>query len=118
MLLAIVIEPRAGDAVFQYHFWFNLKSDAAEAPSLNAARAFLAEQLAGGGITAFKLLRNTLAPDGTQMPRFLAWIEFADREQFNATFGELRHEGIHLGPHGELMRMVADFRVEFTESCE
>ena len=48
--------------------------------------------------------------------RYLALIEFSDRDHFTAAFGQLRSDGIHHGAHGELMRMVSDFRVEFTET--
>jgi hypothetical protein len=103
---------------FQYHLWFNLKLDASEAEALCAARSFLAEQLASGQITAFRLLRNTAESANALLPRYLALIDFTDRDRFSAAFSDLRRAGIHHGSHGELMRMVSDFRVEFTETLE
>ena len=103
---------------FQYHLWFNLKPDASEASALGLVRTFLTSQLAAAQIAAFRLLRNTSESTNTLLPRYLALIEFNDREHFSAAFDDLRSGGIHNGSHGELMQMVADFRVEFTESTE
>lgn len=101
---------------FQYHLWFNLKADASEEEALGAARTFLNEQLAAGQIATFRLLKNTAPATKTSLPRHWALVEFTGREQFSAAFSELRRGGIHHGAHGELIRMVSDFRVEFTES--
>jgi hypothetical protein len=111
-------EPSASRSQFQYHLWFNLKPDASESEALRAARSFLAQQLASGQIAAFRLLRNTSESANTLLPRHLALIDFTDREHFSAAFSDLRRDGIYHGSHGELMRMVSDFRVEFTETPE
>jgi len=105
-------------ARFQYHFWFNIKPDASESGALAVARSFLTAQVESGQIAAFRLLRNTEERPNTILPRYLALIEFTDREHFSKAFSDLRGAGIHQGAHGELMRMVADFRVEFTEMPE
>jgi hypothetical protein len=112
----MMVDRSVSQARFQYHLWFNLKPGASEAGALAAAQSFLAAQLASGQIAAFRLLRNTGERPNTILPRYLALIEFTDREHFSKAFSDLRGAGIHLGPHGELMRMVADFRVEFTDA--
>ena len=108
----------ASQSRFQYHLWFNLKPDASEAAAFVVARSFLTEQLATGRIAGFRLLRNTSEPASTILPRYLALIEFTDRDHFSTAFSDLRRDGIHHGSHGELMQMVSDFRVEFTETPE
>jgi hypothetical protein len=103
---------------FQYHLWFNLKPEAEEATALAAARSFLSEQLSSGNLTGFRLVRNAADPQTAKLPRYLALIDYQNRDQFDDAFSALRRVGIHLGNHGELMKMVSDFRVEFTEDLE
>ncbi len=103
---------------FQYHLWFNLKPGALEAAAIQVARTFLNERVSTGQISAFRLLRNADEPANVNLPRFLALIDFRDRQHFSTAFSGLRRDGIHTGFRGELMRMVSDFRVEFTETLE
>ena len=103
---------------FHYHLWFNLKPDASEEEAIQVARTFLNEQVSTGQISAFRLLRNADEPANVNLPRFLALIDFRDRHHFSTAFSALRRDGIHSGFHGELMRMVSDFRVEFMETLE
>ena len=117
-MVSDVPDSSASQSRFQYHLWFNLKPDASEAAAFVVARSFLTEQLATGRIAGFRLLRNTSEPASTILPRYLALIEFTDRDHFSTAFSDLRRDGIHHGSHGELMQMVSDFRVEFTETPE
>lgn len=102
--------------MIHYHVWFTLRPGVDEAAGLAAAAAFQAELSAAGRVARCTLTRNTAEPGKSLLPRYHALFEFADDAQMDATFAAQRTAGIHSGAHGELLRLVAEFKVEVFRS--
>ena len=98
--------------MIHYNIWFNLRTDAEEAESLNTVREFLSGLYVAGSIAGFQLLKNSGDAAKTQMLRFQALIEFCDDAQFSTAFSAQAARGIHTGLHGRVMALVSDFRIE------
>jgi hypothetical protein len=98
--------------MLHYHVWFDLKPEIAEADGLRVIHDFLSKLMAERKIAAFRLLKNTATKPDTVLASYDAQIEFNDDAQFAAAFDDLRSLGIHAGPHGEIIQIVADFSAD------
>jgi hypothetical protein len=98
--------------MIHYHVWFSLKPEIAESDALAHARAFIAELCEQGRLIRGTVLKNNGAPPSSALPPYHVVFEFHDEAHMNASISGKREEGIHVGPHGHLMRSVAEFRVE------
>lgn len=98
--------------MIHYHVWFSLKPEVAETDALAHARAFIAELGEKGRLIRGTVLKNNGAPPHSSLPPYHLLFEFRDEAHMNAVIFGKREEGIHAGPHGQLIRSIADFRVE------
>jgi hypothetical protein len=98
--------------MIHYHVWFNLKPEVAEPAGLDVVAQFLTRLSAAGEATGFQLLRNLGRPPRSKLPAYHALVEFADAEALSAAMQQQAGRGIHSGPHGAVIDVVADFHVE------
>lgn len=98
--------------MIHYHVWFSLGAEVAESDVLAQAFAFIAELREQGLHIRGRVLKNDGTPLHSALPPYHVLFEFRDEAQMNVAISGKREEGIHVGPHGQLMRSVAEFRVE------
>ncbi|GAB5559523.1 MAG: hypothetical protein SynsKO_11700 [Synoicihabitans sp.] len=99
-----------------YHVWFHFKPEIGDLAGLEIANRFLAE-MRGRGVRS-RLMKNRGDAAKSKLDRFHASFEFDTQEQMNAAFEKKTNEGIHTGPHGELIRAVGAFHVEVFDDLE
>ena len=98
--------------MLHYYVWFDLKPAIVEPDAIRVVQRFLSELLAERKIAAFRVLKNTATKPDTVLASYAALIEFNDDAHFAAAFDDLRRIGIHTGPHGEIIEIVADFNAD------
>jgi hypothetical protein len=98
--------------MIHYHVWFSLKPEVSEVNGLRFAHAFIDELKGRGVLLRGAVLKNTGSPPKSRLARYHAMFEFRDDEQMASAFAGKRSEGIHHGPHGQLMEVVSEFHVE------
>ena len=87
----------------------------ADADVLAAARRFLDELKALGQVRAYRILCITSPGNFAGLPRFQAIVDYASKEELDASFAFMRQPGkMTDGAHGELISRVTDFRVSFS----
>jgi hypothetical protein len=102
-------------AMIHYNVWFALKDGTEEKSGLATVSRFLMGLCTGGEVAAFRLLRNTGKAGHTKLPQYHAIVEFADLAAMSQAMGNQVARGIHNGAHGEIVKVVRDFRVEIFE---
>ena len=96
-----------------YQVFFSAKPETDEAPLIAATRALAVELTAAGKIRSHRLLRVTNSASFTGRPRFQLIVDCADQPALDSAMAHIR-AGIHEGPHGEILRLVSDFKVSFS----
>ncbi len=96
-----------------YNVRFSLKEGVAESSGVAVVESFLLELCAHGEAARFRIEREGADARGV---RFLASIEFPDDASLARAMKNQEERGIHRGTHGEVVRIVRDFKVEFVRS--
>jgi hypothetical protein len=96
-----------------YHVFFSAKSEADEPPLIAATHALAAELTAAGKIRSHRFLRVSNSASFTELPRFQLIVDCADQPSLDTAMAHIRAR-IHEGPHGEILRLVGDFKVCFS----
>jgi hypothetical protein len=96
-----------------YHVFFSAKSEADEPPLIAATHALAAELTVAGKIRSHRFLRVTNAASFAGLPRFQLIVDCTDQPALDAAMAHIRAR-IHEGPHGEILRLVHDFKVCFS----
>ena len=96
-----------------YNVRFTLKPAVDESRGVATVEDFLSELIAHGEATNFRVERELVRAEPA---RFLARIEFPDDASFARAMKNQEERGIHRGKHGEVVRVVSDFKVEIIRS--
>ena len=96
-----------------YHVFFSARSEAEEPSLIATTRALAAELTAAGKIRSHRFLRVTNPANFTSLPRFQLIVDCADQTDLDAAMAHVRSR-VHEGPHGEILRLVSDFKVCFS----
>ena len=96
-----------------YHVFFSAKAEADEPALIAATHALSAELIAAGKIRSHRFLRITNPANFPELPRFQLIVDCADQTGLDAAMAHIRLH-IHEGPHGEILRLVGDFKVSFS----
>jgi hypothetical protein len=98
-----------------YHVFFTPKPDVAEEIVIAAAHRFFRELEDEGKLRGYRILRVTNSASFPALPRFQAIADYDSQPELDASLAFMRQPGKKdEGAHGELMHMVADFKVSFT----
>jgi hypothetical protein len=101
--------------MISYHVFFTPKPDVEERTVIAVAHEFLKELEAARKLRAYRILRVTNPANFEGLPRFQAIVDYGSQQELDASFAFMHQPGmVETGAHGELMKMVADFRVSFT----
>jgi len=98
--------------MIHYHVWFNLKPEITEEAGLQVVRKYLSGLSTSGDASDFQLLRNRGSAPRSKLPAYHALVEFTDSEALSAAMKKQAQQGIHTGPHGQIINVVCDFHVE------
>lgn len=98
-----------------YHVFFTPKPDVAEEVVNATAHRFFRQLESGRKLRGYRILRVTNPASFRALPRFQAIADYESQQELDESFAFMREPGRkEEGPHGELMRMVAEFEVSFT----
>jgi hypothetical protein len=99
--------------MISYHVFFSAKSEADEQRLITATHALAAELTAARKIASHRFLRITQSTGFPELPRFQLIIDCPDQAALDQA---IAHVGAHVheGPHGEIIRLVGDFKVGFS----
>jgi hypothetical protein len=96
-----------------YNVRFTLKEAVDESHGVAIVEDFLSELCAHGEARSFRVERESVIARPAQ---FLATIQFSDDASFVRAMKNQEERGIHRGKHGEVVRVVGDFKVEVIRS--
>jgi hypothetical protein len=96
-----------------YNVRFTLKEAVDESRGVAIVDDFLSELCTNGEAISFRIERESVRAEAV---RFLASIEFSDDASFARAMKNQEERGIHRGKHGEVVRVVSDFKVEVIRS--
>src|SRR5438552_3421079 len=98
--------------MISYHVFFTPKPDVEEQIIVAAAHRFFRQLKAEKKLSGYRILRVTNPASFGALLRFQAIADYESQEDLNASFAFMRQpQKIEGGAHGELMHMVADFKV-------
>ncbi len=101
--------------MISYHVYFTPKPGVDDETVIAAAHGFFQELKAENKVRGYRLLRVTNPASFQALPRFQAIVDYASQQELDASFDHMRQPGKkEEGAHGELMKMVAEFKVSFT----
>ncbi len=99
-----------------YHVHFTPKADVGDAELIEKCHAFLRSLKDDGQIESYRLIRITNPASFPALPRFQLIVDYRSQEQLDGSFAFMKSANrIGSPPHGEIMHMVSDFRVSFSE---
>jgi hypothetical protein len=102
--------------MISYHVFFTPKPEVEEQLVVAAAHRFFRQLKAEKMLSGYRILRVTNAASFQSLPRFQAIADYKSQEELDASFAFMRQPGKkEEGAHGELMHMVAEFKVSFTD---
>lgn len=96
-----------------YHVFCSAKSEADEPRLIAATQALITELTAAGKIRSHRFLRVTNSASFTELPRFQLIVDCDDQTGLDSAMAHIRTR-IHEGSHGEILRLVGDFKVNFS----
>ena len=101
--------------MISYHVFFTPKPDVTEQSLIEAAHRFFRQLETEKKLRGYRILRVTNPASFQGLPRFQAIADYASQEELDESLAFMRQpKKTEEGAHGELMRMVADFKVSFT----
>ena len=101
--------------MISYHVFFTPKPEVSDAEALAAVHGFLGGLEKEKHLRHYRVMRVTNPASFHGLPRFQAIVDYATQEELDAAMAFMRQPGKkEAGPHGQLMHILADFRVSFT----
>ena len=101
--------------MISYHVFFTPKPDVGELSVIAATHRFFRQLEAEKKLRSYRILRVTNPASFQALPRFQAIADYESQQELDDSFAFMRQpKKKEEGAHGELMRMVADFKVSFT----
>ena len=101
--------------MISYHVHFSPKLGVDESTVIAAAHQFFQGLIADKKLRGYRILRVTNAASFQALLRFQAIADYNSQQELDESFAFMREPGRkEAGAHGELMRLVADFKVSFT----
>lgn len=101
--------------MISYHVFFTPKPEVGEQSVIAAAHEFFGQLKAEKKLGDYRILRVTNPTNFQTLPRFQAIADYESQQALEESFAFMLEPGRkEAGAHGELMRMVADFKVSFT----
>jgi len=101
--------------IISYHVFFTPKPEVEEGRVIEAAHRFFQHLIAEKKLRSYRILRVTNAASFPALPRFQAITDYESQRELDDLFAFMSQPQNKVeGAHGELMRMVTDFRVSFT----
>lgn len=101
--------------MISYNVFFSPGPGVEESAVAAAAHRLMDELKAARRIAGYRILRVTDPASFAALPGYQAIVDFATQADLKAAFAFLAEPGrMHGGAHGELIRLVTDFKVSFT----
>jgi hypothetical protein len=101
--------------MISYHIFFTPKSDAEDQHVLSLAHQFFQQLKDADKLHGYRILRVTNPASFQGLPRFQAIADYESQQELDESLAFMREpRKKEEGAHGELMRMVSDFKVSFT----
>ena len=101
--------------MISYHVFFTPKPEVEERIVIEAAHRFFQQLIAENKLSRYRIMRVTNAASFQALPSFQAITDYESQRELDDAFAFMRQpKNKEEGSHGELMRMVADFKVSFT----
>ena len=101
--------------MISYHVFFTPKPQVDEASAIAAAHRFFQQLESEKKLRAYRILKVTNPASFPALPRFQAIVDYTSQQEMDDSFAFMREpRRKEEGAHGELMRMVTDFKVSFT----
>lgn len=102
--------------MISYHVFFTPRADVAEESVIAAAHRLFQELEAEKKLRGYRILRVTNPASFQALPRFQAIADYGSQQELDESLAFMRQpRKKDEGAHGELMHMVADFKVSFTD---
>jgi hypothetical protein len=99
--------------MISYQVFFSPKNDTEESQLLAASHALIAELKTAEKLRSYRLVRMTDSTSLAELPRFQLIVNYHNQSELDASMSYMRSR-IHEGPHGEILRLVGDFKVSFS----
>jgi hypothetical protein len=101
--------------MISYNVFFTPKAGVDDSSVITVAHQFLEHLRAEKKLHGYRILRVTNPGSFPALPRYQAIVDFESQQALDEAFAFMRQPNKkEEGPHGELMRLVADFKVSFT----
>lgn len=101
--------------MISYHVFFTPKPEIEEQRVIAAAHQFFRQLEAEKKLSSYRILRVTNPASFQALPRFQAIADYESQDELDESFAFMRQpQKKEEGTHGELMRMIEDFKVSFT----
>lgn len=101
--------------MISYHVFFTPKPDIEERSVIAAAHQFFRQLKSEKKLRGYRILRVTNPASFQALPRFQAIADYESQQELDESFAFMRQpRKKEEGAHGELMRMLAEFKVSFT----
>lgn len=101
--------------MISYHVFFTPKVGVEDQRVIESAHRFFQQLQAEKKLRGYRILCVTNTANFQALPRFQAIADYESQQELDESFAFMRlPQKKEEGAHGELMSMVADFRVSFT----
>lgn len=101
--------------MISYHVFFTPKPGVEDQHVIESAHRFFKNLQAENKLRNYRLMHVTNPASFQTLPRFQAIVDYASQQDLDETFAFMRQpQQKDEGAHGELMKMVAEFKVSFT----
>ncbi|HEY8960772.1 MAG TPA: DUF6614 family protein [Luteolibacter sp.] len=101
--------------MISYHVFFTPKPEVEERSVIAAAHRFFQLLQAEKKLRSYRIMHVTNPASFQALPRFQAIVDYGSQQELDESFAFMRQpKKKEEGAHGELMRLVTDFKVSFT----
>jgi hypothetical protein len=101
--------------MISYHVFFTPKPGIEDDHVVELAHRFFKQLISEKKLRGYRILRVTNPANFQALPRFQAIVDYESQQELDESFAFMRQpQKKEEGAHGELMKMVADFKVSFT----
>ncbi len=98
--------------MLSYHVFFNPKPDVTEEAVIDCTKRLMADLVAAKQIGSQRLLKVT-NPANSDASRFQAIFDYETQAQLDASLAFIGRQ-VHSGAHGDLIKLVTDFKISFS----
>ncbi|MCX6972171.1 MAG: hypothetical protein NTV93_18750 [Verrucomicrobia bacterium] len=101
--------------MISYHVFFTPKPGMEDDHVVELAHRFFKQLISEKKLRGYRILRVTNPANFQALPRFQAIADYESQQELDESFAFMHQpQKKEEGAHGELMKMVADFKVSFT----